>query len=511
MNSKQIALLGVLAFSVLICGLLTDIRFDDEVRHFWMPEDWYELGKRPLYLTLVDTDIEQGRLRYYVKAPSWHFGLMVIWKICGGVSKAAAQLYHTAFYVLLIFGTYLLAKEMYGKEAGWYAAVVTATIPMFVAFGIMFLMDMPIAALVPFGLYFIIKKRYFWAGVLMGLMFITKRNSYLLFPTFFLFALRGKSLPVISRLKNCLIFCVLVLAITLPDFMFRYKNFGGLVVPGDKGRIAQFVGVVFLKTLFPPDADVSGLRAAKITPRAIERINFLPSHIRNTSNIPNYLGLSLLVLLAIYIFKFRKMFKKQDLLLALPIIIYLPLYAIFFKGWWAVRYLSPIIPLLAILVSKTFTAGKHKRWGYLIIALCLVQFAAALVYVVNERRITPDEKEAFDFIKKEIPTNSRLLTAEPFLISYNTGRLTLWTILFKGPDFARLFWKASDSNKREILDKYEINYLLIYKARIYSDQRIRHFGGYPQSFVDKLPAIDFLQKVFENDTIAIWEVKRGRI
>ena len=532
MSGKRIVLLGVFVSLILAGGLFTNLKFSDEINHFWFAKDWYESGKRPVYLSLVDSREEYGHYKYRTMAPLWHFGLMLIWKVCGGVSKTAAQLYQCGFYVLLLFGTYLLAKEMYGKEAGWYAAVVIATIPMFVAFGIMFFMDMPIAALVPFGLYFIVKKRYFGAGVLMGLMFITKRNSYFLFPTFFLFTLRGKSLPAVSRLKNCLIFCVLITVITLPDFIFRYKNIGGLVQPGDNGRVVQFVGTAFKKALFAPIAEVFAPPAAKVTsptpkitspapkitspaPKTTfpttKQINFLPSDIRRPSNILKYLGLCLLILLGIYLFGFRRLYQRQDLILALPIIVYLPLYAMFFKGWWAVRYLSPIVPLLAILASKTFTAGKKKRLGYLIIALCLAQFAAALGNVSNERRITADEKEAIAFIKKEIPTNSRLLTAEPFLISYNTGRPALWGVLFDRSDFIELFWGAEVSRKKQILDKHIITHLLIYKARIYDDQRIRHFGGYPQSFVDKLPAIDFLQKVFENDTIAIWEVKRGRI
>jgi len=505
MNSKQIALLGVLAFSVLISGLLTDIRFDDEVRHFWMPQDWYELGKRPLYLTLVDTDIEQGRLRYYVKAPSWHFGLMLIWKIWGGVSKTIAQLYHTAFYVLLIFGTYLLAKEMYGKEAGWYAAVVTATIPMFVAFGIMFLMDMPIAALVPFGLYFIVKKRYLWAGVLMGLMFITKRNSYLLFPTFFLFTLRGKSLPVISRLKNCLIFCVLVLAITLPDFMFRYKNFGGLIQSGDKGRVVQFAGASFKKAVSASIDKVLSRESSPISSPAKKWINFLPSDIRKPINIPKYLGLCLLVLLGIYFFRFRRLYQKQDLLLAFPVIVYLPLYAIFFKNAWAMRYLGPILPLVAILAAKVFTTDKGKKFSHLIIGLCLLQFVATLVYVSINRTIKPGEREMLDYSREEVSADARMMTAEASFVAYYTGRHTLWQSSFTASDFNRLFWGADYSEIKQILDKYKISHLLIFKRRIYDDERGRESSGYPKSFVNKLPGADFVEKVFENDYVAIWQ------
>jgi len=529
MGGKRIVLLGVLASLILVGGLFTHLRFSDEINHFWHAREWYESGKRPVYLILVDTNIEQDFYKYTVMAPLWHFGLMLIWKIYGGVSKAAAQLYHAGFYTLLILGTYLLAKEMYGKKAGWYAAVVTATIPMFVAFGIMFFMDMPIAALVPLGLYFLVKKRYFWAGVFMGLMFITKRNSYFLFPTFFLFTLRGKSLSVISRLKNGLIFCVLVLAITLPDFIFRYKNFGGLVSPGDKGRVMQFAGSIAKRTFFSlgvelkkalvpsPPIDISRVQKPPKTAQALQAIssttkaiNFLPSDIRRPINIPNYLGLCLFVLLGVYLFRFRQVYEKQDLLLALPIIVYLPLYAMFFRNWWGLRYLAPIMPLLAILASKIFRASNKKTLTYLIITLCLVQFAAALGYVSYERRITADEREAFDYIKREIPTNSRLLTAEPFLISYNTGRPTLWAVSFEAFDSVALFWEAEDSRKREILDKHIISYLLIHKTRIYPDQRIRHLGGYPKSFVDKLPAMNFLQKVFQNDSIAIWEVKKTK-
>jgi hypothetical protein len=517
MGRKRKVLFAVLALSILAGGLFTDLRFSDEINHFWFASDWYETGKRPAYLSLVDTREEFGHYKYRTMAPLWHFGLVLIWKVCAGASKAAAQVYHTGFYALLIIGTYLLAREMYGQEAGWYAAVIAATIPMFVAFGVMFLMDMPIAALVPFGLYFIVKKRYFWAGVLMGLMFLTKRNAYFLFPTFFIFTLGGKSLPIISRLKNGLIFCALILAVTLPDFVYRYRNLRGLAIPGDRGQVVQYVGTQIKNNLF---SMWRGARKASFprpattfqdsqTPSpTTEQINFLPSDIRKPSNIPKYLGLSLILLLAAYLFGIRRFYEKQDFLLLLPIIVYFPLYILFFKGWWGLRYLAPVLPLVAILASKPFAAAKQKRLGYMAIALCLIQFAAVWGFVISERRITPEEKAAFGYIKSEIPTHSRLLTAEPFLISYYTGRRALWAVLFDRPDFIELFWVAAGSRKKEILDKHIITHLLIYKARVYPDQRVRHLGGYPKSFVHKLPAVDFMEKAFENDSIVIWEVKR---
>ncbi|MBW2183813.1 MAG: glycosyltransferase family 39 protein, partial [Deltaproteobacteria bacterium] len=218
---------------VLITGILTELKFSDEIFHFWFARDWFDLSHRPLYNHLVDTLEELGYFRYYDNAPLWHGGLAYLAKAWGGFSKNLAQVYQALIYFILIANTYLLAKELYGRLAARWAALIVATTPMFVSFGILFFMDMPVAALIPLLMFFMVKRRFALAGVVLAMMFLTKRNAYLFYPaiaalTFLSFQPHRIKIKA-SGIKNFLILSMVVILITIPDFVFRNSHFGGFI------------------------------------------------------------------------------------------------------------------------------------------------------------------------------------------------------------------------------------------------------------------------------------------
>ena len=231
-------LIGLLSLPVFITGILTDLKYSDEIFHFWFAKDWFDLGQRPLYNHLVDTLEELGYFRYYVNAPLWHCGLAYLGKVWGGLSKNLAQAYQAVHYLLLVVNTYLLTRELYGALAARWAALIVATTPLFVSFGVLFFMDMPIAVWTPLAVLLIVKRRFLLAGVVIGVMFLTKRNAYLVFPAvvpLIFLAFQAHRVHFEARgIKGFLTLSLVVLLITIPDFVFRYNHFGGVdFSPGD--------------------------------------------------------------------------------------------------------------------------------------------------------------------------------------------------------------------------------------------------------------------------------------
>ena len=47
------------------------------------------------------------------------------------------------------------------------------------------------------------------------------------------------------------------------------------------------------------------------------------------------------------------------------------------------------------------------------------------------------------------------------------------------------------------------------KSRIYDDTKVKHFGGYPKSFVERLRQFQFFKLIYENKEMMIWEKSRG--
>jgi len=348
---KGLILIVLFPILVFATGIFTELKFSDEIFHFWFARDWFDLGQRPLYNHLVDTLEEFGYFRYYVNAPLWHGGLVYLGKACGGLSKNLAQAYQALIYFILIANTYLLAKELYGRLAARWAALIVATIPMFVSFGAIFFMDMPVAAFTPLLMFFMVKRRFALAGVVLAIMCLTKRNAYLLFPaiaalTFLSFRPEHLKFKV-SGIKYFLMLSLVVLVITTPDFIFRYNHFGGFIFHQETispQEVIQPGDTSSEESVLPQQMVSSETTGSKIP--GVKEINYIPSSMAaQPLNILKYLGVSLLLLLLLLAVNFRKLFLTKDLIVILPIIIYIPLFFIAFKGWLAVRYLSPIIPL----------------------------------------------------------------------------------------------------------------------------------------------------------------------
>jgi len=60
----------------------------------------------------------------------------------------------------------------------------------------------------------------------------------------------------------------------------------------------------------------------------------------------------------------------------------------------------------------------------------------------------------------------------------------------------------------KVLDDYSIQYIAVKKSRIYNDEKVKHIGGYPKSFVDKLHKCSFAELMFQNDEMIIWKITK---
>ena len=530
---KGLVLILSFPLLVFITGILTEFKFSDEIFHFWFARDWFDSGQRPLYNHLVDTLEDLGYFRYYVNAPLWHGGLTYLAKAWGGLSKDLAQAYQALHYFLLIITTYLLAKALYGTLAGRWAALIAATTPLFVSFGVIFFMDMPVAAWTSLLLFFMVTKRFVLAGVVFGIMFLTKENAYLLSPAIaaltFLNVQSDRLTFKVNGIKDFLKVFLVVLVITSPDFIFKCQHFGfssiaryNLVFPREMASKETTTHTLDYSRQYPhcrPREMVSQETTTRTIPK-VKEINYIPSDIlEEPLDIPRYLGLVLLLLLLLLIVNLRKLFVIKDLILLLPIITYIPLFFIAFKGWLAIRYLSPIIPLAVVLVSKLFTPlpdhhapSRISKWlRQVIFILCLLQFISTLVFVYMKRQVSPREREAINYIRSYIPPDSRILTPDELFFSYYTGRATIWRNSLRSvSQFYMLFW-GNEKQVRTLLKKYDTDYMVIRKERIYDDSKVRYQmgGGFPRSFVERLSDGYFIKvyvKVYENDEVAIWSV-----
>ncbi len=460
-------------------GINSELSLGDEIFHFRFAKSYYILETRPVFDPLIHTS--NLAKTHYIEPSIWHYLLSLIWRVNGNISISIMQLYQSFFLGILIFSVFLLAKDLYDERVGLNAALLVASAPFFVSFSILCYVDVPVIALSILAFSLSLKRYYFISGLVFGLSILTKRNAlFFLFPLIFLAFYRDTTKFKIRNLSSFLIPMILVM---LPDLYFRYRV------------LFKSFGLASIYMRSQPEIIQSFFYNPPFT-------SFVPDGIfTNPISLIQYMGA--IIPFGIFGYIIFKKYEAKDILILFPILLYLLLYFIYFE-YYAVRYLTPIFPLFAILGAKGFTLSKRKVFYFFLVG-CFLQFSAADYYTYKKRHIPIGIKEAFHFIKTNTPTNSRFMVPEITLAEYGE-RGVIWYSSVSLAELPYLFWQANDEEALKILKRYDINYIMLLKNRVYDDSKIRHLGGYPKSFVEKIPRFSFLKFVFENDQTSIWKI-----
>jgi len=493
-NKKLLLLILCSSLTVIIAGLTSDLSLGDEVFHYRFAKDNFDAGRR----VVVDPLYGEGYppSGYYNSAPLWHILLASLWRLSGKISFPVAQIYHTIYHALLILFTYLLGKELYGEIEGFYSALIVATIPVIVAFSIIFYVDIPTTCFSVLSLLLIVKRRFLWSGIILGLMYLTKRNACFFIPAFSFLVLYQTKSGIRAKILNLFLFFFPAFLFALPDVLWRENNLKTPII-----RILENGETVRR----PSIATIKGIIHRFTSPHWNFRVSeYLNSSLFNPLDIVKYFGIFLLITLVIYIM--FKLYEKKDLILWGVIICYFLFFCYMFHPGSDIRYLLPIVPLLAILSSKSIVKYVNLRWlKTLFIIFCLLQFISTVLVVRARRQIPEGIEEGFAYLRNETAPDVLIIYPE-YVILERTNRRFAWggNLEFV---LRNLFWNTVDYEVRDLLKSSDVDYIAVKKTRIYDDSKIHHFGGYPKSFVERLPKLSFLKLVFDNKDMSIWQVK----
>ncbi len=510
---KVIYLILVFSLCILVTGLTSELYLGDEVYHYRFAKNMFEAGKRVSHDPLYESGIPPGF--FYATDPLWDGVLAVLWKAIGRVSFPVAQIYHTCFYALLLIFTYLVGKKIFGKEEGAWSCLIVATMPMAVAFGVLFYIDVPATALSMVAFYLVINRKYLWGGLIFSLMYLTKRNACFLIPAMALIPLYFEKKGLLKKLKN-LSFLLIPLGVTFFwDMRWRFLN-----IESPKFRI-QGSGVTrnsIIQNVTFLDNILSRVKYYLWGTR-----EYLNSSLINPLDLAKYLGVVLILFFVLYFLLglFRREKKEIKVLIFGLLTSYLVFFLFLFGFNSDIRYLFPIVPFLCLLASRGVISIQKKWASVLIAGICLVQFGATLAYVRIERQIPKEIKEGFSYIKIQIPRDALLMYPEYNLLEA-TERRFIWSSFFdveqhllakKYPDYhgemSRVFfWNSNIEDVMRSLRVNKVDYIVVKKSRIYDDSTAKHLGGYPKNFIRKMPELPFLKLVFENKGMSIWEVRK---
>ena len=480
-SMKFTIVLALVCSAILFAiGVKSDLSLGDETFHYRMAREIYLSDNRPTHDPLFGS-YKNVRLPY-VNAPLWHYGLAYFWKATGGPSVVTAQLYQVTFYFFLILVTYMIALELYGDREALYSSLIMASLPMATSLSIILHIDIPVALFTALCFLFLTKKRFFWAGVALGAMLLTKRNAYFLVLPYMLMALYLPEGSKAKKAKSLALFMVPALAINIPDVIFRLQTFS-------------------LKYFYKfPEIHVSPRYAAKdIALFFYDESNILMQPL----NIVKYLGIVLVFSAIVYFV--RKRYSKKDFPLILICAAYLLFFAFIFRNHLNIRYISPIVPLMAVIASIGLCSFSIRWLRYAILAILILQFTGSTYYVYVSRSIPQGTKEGYNYIRQSTLGEAHILSVNNSL-SYYTDSHAMWKSYMSVMEMPYLFWKADEDEAIDILNKYEIDYIFVEKERVYDDSGRKHLGGYPESFIGKMDFFPRFKLIFENQSVGIWRI-----
>jgi hypothetical protein len=520
-----------LCSSVLITGLISEPSLGDEVYHYRFAKNFCWQGKRPLVDILHLNSVSSKTIYSYDAL--WHMTLSLVWRATGCISSVTAQIYQTFYYSLLVFFTYLLGKELYDKETGLYSAVIVATVPMISVFSVLYYIDVPVTAFCVLCILLVVKNRFLWAGVVLGLMFICKKNSMLFVPAILFIIFYYDNVKLKIKFRNVAFMVMVAYIVVLPDLHWRKKNlslFPPTVFGSSKvvlNKFAREFNKYFPKNKAdtseqkhntPPPSQESPENKYKMAPVATKELGDMKTFsnmiIKNYGFLKyfkrlfwlSYFGFTILFGIASYLI--FKRYQKKDVILWALVVTYLLFFLHFVGLSDEVRYTLPIVPFLSILAAIPIATINKKYVKNTIIFICIAQFLMAVGYLGAKRQVSRQIKDGFAFIKEYSPQDATLFYVE-YLAMDRTNR----KIKFPSPSdplLRQMFWSPDAKGVLEAMNQMGIDYIMVKKSRIYDDSQLSYFHGYPKSFTERLTKLSFLRQIFDNKDMSIWQVSKAK-
>lgn len=480
------------AAAIGLAGSWGDISLGDECAHVRHVRAYLESGRRVPYDPAFGRHFQRQYLNPVVfnGTPLWHAGLAILWGVAGRESQVLAQAYQAGFYLLLVLSVYFGARRLWGSSEASWAWLFTATMPMVCAYGLLLYQDVPGAAVSAMALLLLWRGNFFWAGVVLAAAYLTKMNMLVFAPWAVVFAAWRAG----GSWKRRLACAVLVGAPVAAAFAY------------DMGwRLAVYGSITGYK--YPPTwASETGLPSAAIHALVVQPkgyVTWKPFPVLDLKAVVSHFGLPLLFGLLAAPFRARDVLSRWlwaclAVGIAGYLIVFLPM-----EGT-QIRYLFPIIPVVALLVGRAVGQWRFPRWlRVAVVAVCVLQAAVTVAYVAHARQIPAWDKAAYIWVRAHTPASGRIMFPEQVLVN-QTGRTYIWEEL----NPAYFMAEADDAVREEILRTFGVTHIAVPLRRLYDRRREgTHAGGYARDFVEGLEAKPYLAKVYANPGFIVFEVR----
>ena len=472
----------------------------DETAHYYQLVN--QSGKLPniSFGWSLITDYGKERSGIGPHVIGWHYTGSIFYKLAPYF--LTVQFYHLFFFCLLLVFSFLTVRHLFNTpEATCNAMILVSTLPVIILFGTAFYQDLPVTALIVTAFYLLFKRKYLPGILLAATAFFFKENSVLMFPGVCLVIfLQERRKPLMCSVWiMTAIFIVLAGIIIFDVAVFKY--FGGkchnILVEKMLDILRSLQVIADTRPPLPPETDASGPIA-------------YPGDLRIPANWVIYLGGAVWLAAAAAVYglwhgiKERKLEQASFICAAIGLSYLIPAYVIG-RATPDIRYFLPGIPFLIFALSYWLVSFKDYRKLLLVMAAVgIVQSGAVFSKIYELRTLGPDLEQVIQSL------NSRKSTCDnkKFKIFMYAEK---WRFLPYEPvwNISAEVWKAkTDRQIYDLLQNNNFEFVGIEKSKIASpvsssaDVRL-----YPAKFVSSLANSGLFNKICENKTYIIYELK----
>ena len=494
-----VALAVVLAS--FIVGCFTTVWTGGEAHHTRIAKAFYMAGERVPHTPAMETE-DVPWDQFYHSDVLWPLLLSKLWLLAGRPSHTLAQLYQAIWLFALLMGLYCLSRLYYDPWVSLLAMGLTISIPMVPAFGTLFLVTIPVMALTVWALYAAHKlKRWPWVfvlGLLVGGIYLTKRLNVAFFPAIALIGLVATREGWRKRLTKLAVVATIAAGLIAIDLDYRSEHFNSRLLIEQKTPEAYSVNdwAALVKDGKKNIYESDSLLRWKDALRHIGP--FLP--------------------LALVLYILGRNYERRDIIFTGLAALYTIAFIVFclhLRSMWTLpRYYLPSFVLMTVPAAKGLKRLWCRRFGRIGLLLCgilaIVQLTLVFHEVHKRRQLPADMAEAYKYIRESLSDDGKVFLCNGFGLELHTGRVS--TIRSVMP---RIFFQPSTSweTRARVLEELNIGYIIYRGDCIYDDQKSQIIwdaaGGMPRSFFEGLEQLTSYDRIFKNDSVAIWKVIRA--
>jgi hypothetical protein len=534
-------LVAIFFLTALLTGLQhSEPTIGDEVTHYYMLTNTIDNWPSPSFYSHIPNNWDsQPEIRCYPHPNGWHY-IGAAFCILLGKGLKTVQIYQAILFLQLMIIVWLWIRRLARKrkDAVWISVATIGSLPAIMLFSIAFYQDVPVTAMIATSFFFLIEfRRTLLASLFMVLALWMKTSAIVFLPPFFLITLLSiwppsNLKPVHNHANIAKRSFTALLALALVSgslFHINYvlrKHTGANYYPFDQiiGLVDNLKSNLETKTDSPPH--VTGNSIAKDEKALLQDNNNWegskevianhPGDLRIPINFLLYGGalfwiVSILGMVGFFVQRIHKnaaMEHQGKFALLLGI----GLFYCIAVGWLLrtepdARFFLPSITFFVIPLACFCTYIRNSKSIIAVLCALAVFQAAAVAFKAHRlRRISPETREAIEFLKANPVEPSRIFM-------YPEGNYRLFPVQHEWymNYWLRDFWRANNDERIKALNKFAIGAIVVKKHRVAkADTEFSDLGIYPVSFVNDIKQDKRFKILFNNNDIIIFKVPDRR-